>query len=55
MLAHWTAARIANNAGVAYRNTAVVLHGSPFGLEGLMGTLAMISMSVLKIAVGGWR
>lgn len=60
MLAHWTAARIANNAGVAYRNTADVLHGSPFGLEGMMGTLVMISMSVLKIAVGlsiifAWR
>ncbi len=52
MLAHWTAARIANDAGVAYKSTADVLLGTTFGLEGLTGTLAMLLMGVVKVAIG---
>lgn len=60
MLAHWTAARIANDAGVAYKSTADVLLGTTFGLEGLTGTLAMLLMGVVKVAIGlsiifAWR
>ena len=52
LLAHWTAARLASNAGVPYQSSFAALEGTTFGLEGFAGTSATIAMAVVKVAIG---